>query len=888
MDNDVTRIDRYMNISKLISTANYMSVDDDKTQSIRFIDYNGILCGGHLLDFNCLYSGFNGFQIFFYYFKFIDIYRGVLGGSIVGNQYSYENAFVIDMPMPYYIEGVGSVKISVSTGYLNFMALLIDPIAPLLNGFYALNLQQNNQEIEQLQMYRGVQLINQVNRKILLPQMSESYEYYLGDIALLISTASCSYYQECSDIKVTQTVTMKDGTSLITALFKYVSSSEVVLQPNQPPRFFSNPSNFTLITGSNLIMRLPDYYDPNPQDTVKLKVYPADQNLKNYFNSNPIMPMSNEYHLFVTFKSTVQKPPVQDEKAKYELQVQDGLKNTIKQSDQFSVFNLRFADPSIKFELQFVNATSKYMQLRIVFLNPLIISFSKILWGLVNTQQIITSMPLMTINPPSNLYYFFLLVGGSLRFDISQFNDLVINFFQLYGYFEPYNEDFFNFGYETKVFLLNVGINIVIIVFLPLIIGMGYLFKYLGNKFKRFIKFKDLMRRLARSMIYNFPLRLFIELYLNLILSSGINLTDIHLKQTPGTNFSSFLAIFSIIVPFASAYLFYKKPVIKALQKEKYHTILKDLRTDSIWSLMYYPLYFLRRLAFIFSIFVYEQQPHAQIIIYILSSIFQMIYLILVKPFETPKLNYIEILNETLVLFTAQIMIIFTDAFLDPYLRYDIGWFILSLITTVSIINMISLIAQLVTVAKRLFWRIRYAYYQCKKKERGVRLQPNSGANGTQTTVGFLSTQDLSNFRILGLEDSSHQLVKNQNYNRSNTQNKKSLNILNLEKKGGGQTRKDSAPEIQVTGPEQMNDEISQPQERQISYINKKQMKYLDDLIEEMKIDEIEESKFELTDDDEQIVDEVNFNNQREERLLSDLLSLTFVERNLYGKELNA
>ena len=46
-----------------------------------------------------------------------------------------------------------------------------------------------------------------------------------------------------------------------------------------------------------------------------------------------------------------------------------------------------------------------------------------------------------------------------------------------------------------------------------------------------------------------------------------------------------------------------------------------------------------------------------------------------------------EILNEGLVLFTAEVMIIFTDAVLNPYLRYNIGWLILSLITVVSLIN---------------------------------------------------------------------------------------------------------------------------------------------------------------------------------------------------------
>ena len=82
-------------------------------------------------------------------------------------------------------------------------------------------------------------------------------------------------------------------------------------------------------------------------------------------------------------------------------------------------------------------------------------------------------MPLFSINPPSNIYYFFQLVAGSLRFDFFFVNQFVKDFFTLNDYYEPYNAEFNNFGYETKVFILNVGFNAFLIIFMPIIVGLG-------------------------------------------------------------------------------------------------------------------------------------------------------------------------------------------------------------------------------------------------------------------------------------------------------------------------------------------------------------------------------------------------------------------------------
>ena len=50
--------------------------------------------------------------------------------------------------------------------------------------------------------------------------------------------------------------------------------------PNYAPIFYEKPWNFTIKGGDGKItIRLPDYYDPNPNDTVTLSVLSTNQKM---------------------------------------------------------------------------------------------------------------------------------------------------------------------------------------------------------------------------------------------------------------------------------------------------------------------------------------------------------------------------------------------------------------------------------------------------------------------------------------------------------------------------------------------------------------------------------------------------------------------------------
>ena len=78
-----------------------------------------------------------------------------------------------------------------------------------------------------------------------------------------------------------------------------------------------------------------------------------------------------------------------------------------------------------------------------------------------------------------------------------------------------------------------------------------------------------------------------------------------------------------------------------------------------------------------------------------------------VKPFENETRNRIEIFNEIYVLFYGILMVLLTDYLLDPLLKYNIGWMILAMFLSVSIINLIYILSKLIPLLKKYYPKLK-------------------------------------------------------------------------------------------------------------------------------------------------------------------------------------
>eukprot|EP00347_Sterkiella_histriomuscorum_P019648 403340819 len=97
----------------------------------------------------------------------------------------------------------------------------------------------------------------------------------------------------------------------------------------------------------------------------------------------------------------------------------------------------------------------------------------QIFWGFVNTQQLISHLPLFQISVPANLYYFYLLVVGSLKFDYLFSSTLIKNSFQMQDNYPAYDENFKNFGYDSSQAIQNMGFDTFILLFSPILTQNG-------------------------------------------------------------------------------------------------------------------------------------------------------------------------------------------------------------------------------------------------------------------------------------------------------------------------------------------------------------------------------------------------------------------------------
>ena len=87
----------------------------------------------------------------------------------------------------------------------------------------------------------------------------------------------------------------------------------------------------------------------------------------------------------------------------------------------------------------------------------------------------------------------------------------------------------------------------------------------------------------------------------------------------------------------------------------------EDLKTDCRPSMMYNYYFILRRFFFTLSLFYMYDYVVLQIIVFVLTSEFYVIYFVYSRPFVDNSINKQEILNEVTTIFVSYHIICFTD-----------------------------------------------------------------------------------------------------------------------------------------------------------------------------------------------------------------------------------
>ena len=105
-----------------------------------------------------------------------------------------------------------------------------------------------------------------------------------------------------------------------------------------------------------------------------------------------------------------------------------------------------------------------------------------------------------------------------------------------------------------------------------------------------------------------------------------------------------------------------------------------------------FPLFFLAR-RFCYALAIeFKQIPVLQIFILVLLANLMLIYVGMIRPFETPLLNNLELFNEIIVILCTYSMLISTDFTVSFELKQKGGWLIVFIIAANIFVNLLVMI----------------------------------------------------------------------------------------------------------------------------------------------------------------------------------------------------
>ena len=234
-------------------------------------------------------------------------------------------------------------------------------------------------------------------------------------------------------------------------------------------------------------------------------------------------------------------------------------------------------------------------------------------------------------------------------------------------------------GFETHWMLANSSL----IVWMYLLHGV-LLLLYLAFKWLSRVTgiFKGASRGLMQYLFYNGPLRLFMETYFDLYVTSLLNVIkadwNVNLAIIIWSNWTSLTVLILLnLIVVVLAVLYYRK--FYSIENDtSYNALLKGTSVEaedrSRWLLFFPAHFFGRRIAFTLSVLLFKEFIWGQIVNQFAFSITMIIYLVHVEFLETPFAIKMEVFNECTIIMLLYGLMLFTTYVPDPMVRYRFGW----------------------------------------------------------------------------------------------------------------------------------------------------------------------------------------------------------------------
>ena len=316
-----------------------------------------------------------------------------------------------------------------------------------------------------------------------------------------------------------------------------------------------------------------------------------------------------------------------------------------------------------------------------IFFNACIGLSLNSLFSLLNGQQIIVLLPLNSGQSyPPNAAKMNAYISQIVSFQLLPEDAInAILFEELEDYAEePFNENFEQAGFGSKLIILNATSIILQVFFLLALVILTVIFSCCDRV--------KSMKKLYSALIWNSLIRLFMETYLELLLTSSLNMKFGRVEpELDSTHYAMVLSkvIFTVLMFFP--------PVICMLWwrrrenwnsedfKAKYGSLLQGVALDSkslgMKSMLAVPIFFfIRRLLLTGAIILFNDYAQAQLMLMFSLSMIYLSFLLRTMPLASRRANQLEIFNEITMLMLLYILLLFTQFVPSAAARYNCGY----------------------------------------------------------------------------------------------------------------------------------------------------------------------------------------------------------------------
>lgn len=223
-----------------------------------------------------------------------------------------------------------------------------------------------------------------------------------------------------------------------------------------------------------------------------------------------------------------------------------------------------------------------------------------------------------------------------------------------------------------------------------------------------FIRSESIQKRLSKNwrsrfmyvynmVFWNFFIRLGIELFYPVVLVALLGMYNTH-EGSSITKDVAKVVFFSAFLAFTFFFLRTHKDEVDTKEfKSRYGAFVTDVETYKKPSTTYWPVIFMvRRLVLALNITFLKFNLVAQVLFAVHASLVMLCWLLINKPFDTRWKNWLECMNEFIILMMSYFGFLFSDFVASPIARYSFGYLYIGIILFGLVVNVVAMITSAV------------------------------------------------------------------------------------------------------------------------------------------------------------------------------------------------